>query len=73
MEKFFRIEGLDCANCAAKIERAVSKLDKVDKVTINFMTGKMLLAADEQSFEEVYADAVKTIKKYEPSASVRRA
>lgn len=46
MEKFFRIEGLDCANCAAKIERAVSKLDKVDKVTINFMTGKMLLAAD---------------------------
>ncbi len=73
MEKFFRIEGLDCANCAAKIERAVSKLDKVDKVTINFMTGKMLLAADEQSFEEVYADAVKTIKKYEPSANVRRA
>lgn len=73
MEKFFRIEGLDCANCAAKIERAVSKLDKVDKVTINFITGKMLLAADEQSFEEVYADAVKTIKKYEPSASVRRA
>ena len=73
MEKIFRIEGLDCANCAAKIERAVSKLDKVDKVTINFMTGKMLLAADEQSFEEVYADAVKTIKKYEPSASVRRA
>lgn len=73
MEKFFRIEGLDCANCAAKIERAVSKLDKVDKVTINFMTGKMLLAADEQSFEEVYADTVKTIKKYEPSASVRRA
>lgn len=73
MEKFFRIEGLDCANCAAKIERAVSKLDKVDKVTINFMTGKMLLAADEQSFEEVYANAVKTIKKYEPSASVRRA
>ncbi len=73
MEKFFRIEGLDCANCAAKIERAVSKLDKVDKVRINFMTGKMLLAADEQSFEEVYADAVKTIKKYEPSASVRRA
>lgn len=73
MEKFFRIEGLDCANCAAKIERAVSKLDKVDKVTINFMTGKMLLAADEQSFEEVYADAVKTIKKYEPTASVRRA
>lgn len=64
---------MDCANCAAKIERAVSKLDKVDKVTINFMTGKMLLAADEQSFEEVYADAVKTIKKYEPSASVRRA
>ena len=53
MEKAFRIDGIDCANCAA-------------------MTGKMLLAADEQAFDEVYANAVRTIKKFEPSATVRR-
>ena len=43
MEKAFRIDGIDCANCAAKIERALSKLSNVEKVNINFMTGKMLL------------------------------
>ena len=52
MEKAFRIDGIDCANCAAKIERALSKLSNVEKVNINFMTGKMLLAADEQAFDE---------------------
>ena len=72
MEKAFRIDGIDCANCAAKIERALSKLSNVEKVNINFMTGKMLLAADEQAFHEVYANAVRTIKKFEPSATVRR-
>ena len=51
MEKAFRIDGIDCANCAAKIERALSKLSNVEKVNINFMTGKMLLAADEQAFD----------------------
>ena len=38
MEKAFRIDGIDCANCAAKIERALSKLSNVEKVNINFMT-----------------------------------
>lgn len=61
MEKSFRIDGIDCANCAAKIERALSKLSNVEKVNINFMTGKMLLAADEQAFDEVYANAVRGI------------
>ena len=72
MEKAFRIDGIDCANCAAKIERALSKLSNVEKVNINFMTVKMLLAADEQAFDEVYANAVRTIKKFEPSSTVRR-
>ena len=72
MRKKFKLENLDCANCAAKIERALSKLSNVEKVNINFMTGKMLLAADEQAFDEVYANAVRTIKKFEPSATVRR-
>ena len=72
MKETFVLDDLDCANCAAKIERALSKLSNVEKVNINFMTGKMLLAADEQAFDEVYANAVRTIKKFEPSATVRR-
>ena len=57
-----------------EVARAVEHIFGVDveKVNINFMTGKMLLAADEQAFDEVYANAVRTIKKFEPSATVRR-
>ena len=41
VKKVYLVENLDCANCAAKIERALSKLSNVEKVNINFMTGKM--------------------------------
>jgi len=61
MEKAFRIDGIDCANCAAKIERALSKLSNVEKVNINFMTGKMLLAADEQASANILHEKSSTL------------
>jgi len=47
MKKSFRLEGLDCANCAAKIEKEVKALDGVTDVTVNAMTAKMVLEADD--------------------------
>ena len=46
MKKYIKIEDLCCANCAAKIEKAVSKLDGVSKCTVNFMAEKMLREYD---------------------------
>ena len=43
MKKVFKLEGLDCAHCAAKIEEKISKLEGVKSVVINFMTTKMTL------------------------------
>ena len=45
MKKTYKIE-VDCANCAAKVETAVGKLDGVNKATVNFLTQKMILEGD---------------------------
>lgn len=66
MKKVFKLQDLDCANCAAKIEAAIAKLDGVNKVTLSFMTQKMTLEADDDRFDEVLKQAVKTAKKVEP-------
>lgn len=66
MKKSFRLEDLDCANCAAKMEQAISKLDGVQKCTVSFMTQKLTLEAEESRFDEVVRQAQACIKKVEP-------
>lgn len=63
MKKIFILENLDCANCAAKMENAISKLDDVESVSISFMTTKMVLKADEDKMDAVIAESKKIIKK----------
>ena len=45
MKKTYKIE-VDCANCAAKVEAAVGKLDGVHKATVNFLTQKLTVETD---------------------------
>ena len=70
MKKTFKLEDLDCANCAAKMERKISKLKGVDSVEISFMAQKMTLDADDEIFDEVVDEAVKLIAKVEPDCKV---
>ena len=70
MKKTFRLENLDCANCAAKMEHAVSKIDGVNQVSVNFLTQRMTLDADDGRFEEIAAEAVKKCRKVEPDCIV---
>lgn len=70
MKKTFKLEDLDCANCAAKMEDAISKLPGVNKVTVNFMAQKMILDADDAVFDSVLKAACETIKKVEPDCTV---
>lgn len=69
MKKVYKIE-VDCAVCANKIQDAVSKLDGVNSVTVNFMTQKMVLDIDDNRYEEVYKQVLKTAKKVEPDFEV---
>lgn len=73
MTKKFILEGLECASCAAKIERAVSKIDGVRDVTVNFMTQKMLIEGDEDKMESIMEAAAKAVKKYEPDTVMKKA
>ena len=63
MKKIFILENLDCANCAAKMENAISKLEDVENVSISFMTTKMVLKADEDKMDAVIAESEKSLKK----------
>ena len=70
MKKVFKLEDLDCANCAAKMEAAVNKLPGVAKATVSFMTQKMTIEADDAVFDEVVQAAVNCIAKVEPDCRV---
>jgi len=66
MKKTIKLQDLDCANCAAKIEDSISKLDGVINVKVNFMSQKMILEAQDDQFDTIIAQAKKIAKKIEP-------
>ena len=70
MKKIFELEDLDCANCAAKMEDAIRKLDGVQSVTISFMAQKMTLEAEDANFDKVLKQVKKCIKRVEPDCVV---
>ena len=70
MKKTFRLRDLDCANCAAKMENAINKLDGVQSATVSFMTQRLTLEADGARFDEVLKEAVRVCRKVEPDCTV---
>jgi copper chaperone CopZ len=66
MKKSFAMQDLDCANCAAKMEAAIKKLDGVNDCSVNFFAQKMILDADDALFEEIIKKAAAAIKKVDP-------
>ncbi len=70
MKKVFKLIDLDCANCAAKMERAINALDGVQKATVSFMAQKLTLEADDARFEEIVREAEKCIKKVDPECEL---
>ena len=70
MKKIFKLEDLDCANCAAKMETAISKIEGVQQVTVSFMTQKLSITAEEKDFEKILKLASKAIRKVEPDCRI---
>ncbi len=70
MKKTFKLEELDCAHCAAKMETAISKIDGVVEAKISFMTQKLSIEADEKDFDRIMTEAQKAIKKVEPDCRI---
>lgn len=70
MKKKFKLQDLDCANCAAKMEDAIKKIDGVEDASVSFLTQKMTIVGDDAKFDEIVAQAVKEISKVEPDCKV---
>lgn len=70
MKKRFDLIDLDCANCAAKMEEAINKIEGVESAAVSFMAQKLTIEADEEKFDKIMKQVVKTIQKVEPDCEV---
>ena len=72
MKKRYTIEDLCCANCAAKMEDAIRKLEGVNAANVNFLTQKLTLDADDARFDAILDEAERIIKKIDPDCVLVR-
>lgn len=70
MKKKFKLEDLDCANCAAKMEEAIRKIDGVSDANVSFMAQKMTIEAEEDRFDEIMKEVVSVCAKVEPDCRI---
>lgn len=70
MKKTFMLEDLDCANCAAKMENAIRKLEGVREVTVGFLTQKMTIETDDGKMDDVMKRVVEVCRKIEPDCTI---
>ncbi|WP_349667274.1 cation transporter [Lacrimispora sp.] len=71
MKKIVKLEGLCCANCAAKIEEEVKKLNGVESASLSFMTQRLTMEVSEEKVDEIIEAARKTAYKIEPEAEFK--
>ena len=70
MRKVYKLEGELCANCAGKIKDAVEKLDGVNSASVNAMTYKFTLDAEDDKFDAALKQSVKLFADIEPDCEV---
>lgn len=70
MKKRFKLTDLDCANCAAKMENAIKKIDGVQDAAVSFMAQKMTVEADDARFDEIMKEIVAVCRKVEPDCII---
>lgn len=70
MKKKFKLVDLDCANCAAKMEDAIKKIDGVEDANVSFMTQKMTITAEDGKFDQIMQEVVKICHKVEPDCQI---
>ena len=70
MKKTYKLTDLDCANCAAKMENAIKKIDGVSDASVSFLTQKLTLEAPDGDFDAILKQVVKTCRKVEPDCRI---
>lgn len=70
MKKTFQMENLDCANCAAKMEKAILKIDGVQSATVSFFAQKLVLEAEDEKWESVIKAACEAIRRVDSDCRI---
>ncbi len=70
MKKTFNMENLDCANCAAKMEKAILKIDGVTSATVSFFAQKLVLEADDDKWDEVLHRASEAVRRVDADCRI---
>ena len=70
MKKKFKLEDLDCANCAAKMENAIKKIEGVNDASVSFLAQKMTIDAQDERFDAIMKEVVKVCAKVEPDCRI---
>ena len=70
MKKKFKLQDLDCANCAAKMEDAIKKIKGVNDASVRFMTQKMMVDAEDEKFDDIMNEVVRVCAKVEPDCRI---
>lgn len=70
MKKKFKLQDLDCANCAAKMENAIKKIEGVNDASVSFMTQKMTVDAEDGRFDDIMKEVVKVCARVEPDCQI---
>ncbi len=71
MKKKYKLDEIDCANCALKLEDAIKQVDGVANAKVNYMMQKLTLEADDSSFDEVEKNVLALCKRMEPDMDVK--
>ena len=66
----YTLEGLDCANCAAKMEDAIKKIPGVNDANVSFMMQKMTVDAEDDKFDAIMEEVVRVCAKVEPDCKI---
>ena len=70
MKKVFKVKKLECAHCAAKMQKEIEKLDGVNSASVSFLTQKFVLDVADEKYDEIILSSRKIIKKIEPDCEI---
>ncbi|MGN0452296.1 MAG: heavy metal-associated domain-containing protein [Ruminococcus sp.] len=73
MKRVYRLEDLDCAVCASKMETAIGRLEGVEKAEVSYLLQRLTIEAPEELQADILKKAKKAVKKIEPDCRIAEA
>ncbi len=70
MKKTWQLEDLDCAHCAMKMQEGIAKVDGVISVSVNYLSARLTIEAEEKDMDRIIQEAVKICRRIEPDCRI---